>query len=324
MTCQGFPAATYDLYVLGVLDQNQRAVLDQHVRERCPVCVQGVQRSMRLWLVFASTLQDTEPPANFQARLTEITRLSRNVLTFPKDIKIGDEHRNLRWALAGLAAVLVTIAVIGGWHAGWASANLDGQRLGNQVANLNQEVTTLQLELNSETNRRKHVTAALNSSENASAARQAARLTTELLQAQAEINQYKSLLDRQQNSRDDTAELIEALSLSGVKTMTLKGTGAAAGYVLLVPPSKLIFIASNLVKLPPGREYQLWVIHKESSDATSAAIFTPNEDGSVFLSIEASEAGPDLGGLAVTDEPLGGSAAPTGTKVLTAESSSAK
>ena len=213
MTCQGFPAATYDLYVLGLLDQNQRAVLDQHVRERCPVCVQGVQRSMRLWLVFASTLQDTEPPANFQARLTEITRLSRNVLTFPKDIRIGDEHRIPRWALAGLAAVLVTIAVIGGWHAGWASANLDGQRLGNQVANLNQEVTTLQLELNSETNRRKHVTAALNSSENASAARQAARLATELLQTQAEINQYKSLLDRQQNSRDDTAELIEALSL---------------------------------------------------------------------------------------------------------------
>ncbi|MDQ2776069.1 MAG: anti-sigma factor [Acidobacteriota bacterium] len=324
MTCQGFQPATYDLYVLGLLDQNQRAAMDGHVIERCPVCVQGVQRSMRLWLVFASTLQDTEPPANFQARLTEITQLSRNVLTFPKDIKIGDEHRNPRWALVGLAAVLITIAVIGGWHAGWASANLDGQRLGNQVANLNQEVTTLQLQLDEERNRRKHVTAALNSSENASAAGQAARLATELLRTQAEIDQYKWLLERQRNSRDDTTELIEALSLSGVKTVALKGTGPATGYVLLVPPSKLIFMASNLAKLPPGKQYQLWVLHKEPRDPTSAAIFTPSEDGSIFLSIEAPEASADISGFAATDEPLGGSPAPTGTKILIPEAISTK
>ncbi|MDQ2948842.1 MAG: anti-sigma factor, partial [Acidobacteriota bacterium] len=308
MTCQGFQAATYDLYVLGLLDRNQRTALDSHVRDRCPVCIQGVQRSMRLWLVFASTLQDAEPSANFKTRLKEISQLSRNVLTFPKDLGIIEPNRGLRWPLIGLAVVLVAIAVLGGWRAGRASANLDERRLGNQVTNLNQDVASLQSQLQRENNERKHVTAALNSSGNAGAALQATRLASQLTEAQAEATQYRSLLEREQSFKNDNTELIEALSSPGVMALALKGTEYGAGYALMVPPSKLIFLASNLRKPAPDKEYQLWVIYKQSAAPASAAVFLPSEDGRVFLQIDDPTLTSNVAGLAVTDEPVGGSA----------------
>ena len=84
MPCNEFAPDVYNLYVLGLLDDAQRIRLDAHVQENCANCICEVQRSMNLWVVFASTLETAEPSADFRLRLLRIAELSKKVLTFPK------------------------------------------------------------------------------------------------------------------------------------------------------------------------------------------------------------------------------------------------
>src|SRR3954449_11477445 len=88
MPCAGLPADAYDRYVLGLLDEPERSQLEADIQAQCPACLHGVQRSMNLWLVFASTLEKEDLSADFRARLARIAELSRKVLTLPKSSKL--------------------------------------------------------------------------------------------------------------------------------------------------------------------------------------------------------------------------------------------
>src|SRR5271169_3939743 len=84
MPCHGFAADIYDLYVLGLLEGKDRADLEAHLAQSCDVCLRNVRRSLDLWVVFASTLQDAEPSSDFRSRLVRIAELSKKVLVFPR------------------------------------------------------------------------------------------------------------------------------------------------------------------------------------------------------------------------------------------------
>ena len=245
------------------------------------------------------------------------------MLTIPKSVAGAGSGRD-RWQYILLAGVVVAMSVIAGWLGGRASSDLEERRLSNQVTSLAQEVTTLHLHLREEENQRKHATAALHSSENAGVAAEAGRLAAQLTRSQAEANQYKSLLDREQSARDRETALVDAFALPGVKTIALKGAEAATGYAVVVPKSKLIFVASHLPTLAAGKRYQLWVTGKQRTEATSAAMFEPKEDGREFLQIEDATLASDVSTVAVTEEPEGGSAEPAGPKILAPETGSAK
>lgn len=76
----------------------------------------------------------------------------------------------------------------------------------------------------------------------------------------------------------------------------------------------LVFTASNLPALPPGKVYQLWVVTQEAP--VSAGLLRPDASGSVTATIQTP---PNLAtpvAMAVTIEPDGGVPAPTGDKYL--------
>jgi len=77
----------------------------------------------------------------------------------------------------------------------------------------------------------------------------------------------------------------------------------------------MVFTASNLPALPPGRVYQLWVLTSQPTPI-SAGLLTPDAQGSVNETFSTPSDIPQPVALAVTIEPAGGVRAPTGDKYL--------
>ena len=77
----------------------------------------------------------------------------------------------------------------------------------------------------------------------------------------------------------------------------------------------LVFTASNLPALPAGKTYQLWVLTKQPAPI-SAGVFKPDAGGRVTSMFETPVDLPQPVGMAVTIEPEGGVAAPSGDKYL--------
>jgi anti-sigma-K factor RskA len=76
----------------------------------------------------------------------------------------------------------------------------------------------------------------------------------------------------------------------------------------------MVFTASNLPQLPPGRTYQLWVV--TSAAPVSAGLMTPDAQGGVNEIIRTPVDLPTPVAMAVTIEPAGGVPAPTGQMYL--------
>ena len=77
----------------------------------------------------------------------------------------------------------------------------------------------------------------------------------------------------------------------------------------------LVFTASNLPALPPGKTFQLWVLTKQPAPI-SAGLFKPDPQGRVAAMFETPPDLPQPIGMAVTIEPDGGVPSPTGDKYL--------
>jgi anti-sigma-K factor RskA len=316
MTCKGFTAVTYDLYVLGLLDEEERDGISAHIRDQCPECVQGVQHSMNLWIVFATTLQNAEPSAGFKTRLTQIAELSKRVLTFPKGPVTMDRTRTLKWMLIGLGCVLASMLTLAGWRAGRAAASIDQQRLTTEVTDLTQKIASLEVDVQRESSERKRAESLLSESSSRHTADELANLRSDLLKSQAAANQYKSLLDRGQQFTAENKDLLTAFSVAGTHLYPLKTgekSSSTTAYVLTIPGSGLIFVGFDLPKLTPDRQYQLWVSRKPDSKLGSVGLFSPDSGGDAFVQIDDPSIGSELSAIAVTDEPRGGSSTPTGS-----------
>jgi anti-sigma-K factor RskA len=77
----------------------------------------------------------------------------------------------------------------------------------------------------------------------------------------------------------------------------------------------MVFTASNLPALPPGRVYQLWVLTAQPA-AISAGLLTPDAQGGVNETFNTPPDIPQPVALAVTIEPAGGVQSPSGEKYL--------
>ena len=76
----------------------------------------------------------------------------------------------------------------------------------------------------------------------------------------------------------------------------------------------LVFTASNLPPLPAGRTYQLWMVTAQMP--IGAGLLKPRDDGAVRAVLTTSPDVTQPVGIALTIEPEGGVAAPTGDKYL--------
>ena len=76
----------------------------------------------------------------------------------------------------------------------------------------------------------------------------------------------------------------------------------------------LVFTASDLPSLPPGRTYQLWMV--TAGAPLSAGLLEPDTSGRVTQAFSTPADVPPPVAIALTIEPSGGVASPTGDKYL--------
>lgn len=115
------------------------------------------------------------------------------------------------------------------------------------------------------------------------------------------------LIDARRELAERARLLTAALSEDG---MTLSGPGGARGRMVPADGGGL-FVVAGLDEAPEGRVYQLWLL--DDGHPVSAGTF--DVDGGV-AGLEVAHSLEGVEGVAVTVEPEGGSAQPTGPRIL--------
>ena len=189
----------------------------------------------------------------------------------------------------------------------------------NRAAQLQKDLDSARALASAATSQRDEVERKLNASANdprlSDRDRQVAALTTQVRQLEQENARYRESilrLERQANRDTRLVALLNSPSAQLVKLQASEAGGRATGRAIVAEGQKMVFYASNMPQLPAGRTYQLWLMRGRRPAIASGGVF--GQDGS----LEVSDATllSDLRGLAVTEEPAGGSPGPTGHKIL--------
>ncbi len=257
--------------------------------------------------------------ADFKAGLIRVAGFGRKVLSVPEDPAVAEHPQNDRWRLFAVGGVTLALLLTGAWYAGRESAGLEAQRVSAQLDQLAQQVASTQLALKQQKAKTDQLEKGSQASGEHLSLLLQAQLRQQLLKAQAEANEYKTIIERQREVAGDNARLLDALSTPGTHLLPLKGTETAAdatAYALLIANSRLLFVGFNLPSLADGRQFQLWVVRKEDPKVVSAGVFTPDDNNQTIMSFDDASLLSDISLLELTEEPEGGSSAPTGTKLL--------
>jgi len=137
--------------------------------------------------------------------------------------------------------------------------------------------------------------------------RQSDRLAQRVAQLQDESVQQQAQLER---AREVVSTLTstDAMRVTLVAAQTPPQPQGKAIYVR--ERASLIFLASNLVSLPPQKAYELWLIPTNGAPIP-AGVFKPDARGSATVIQPPLPAGVEAKAFAITIEPEQGSATPT-------------
>lgn len=258
--------------------------------------------------------------ADFRAGLIRVASLGKHVFSVQEIPvrRVEFPKASRRWLLVGGTAAL-TVLLVAAWYSGRESAGLEAQRVSVEVNDLSQQVAATRLALKQQKAKTEQLEKALRGSGKAANVTLESQLRRQLLQAEAEANQFKGILERERQMTSDRTRLIDSLTLPGAHLLSLKGLDTAAdstAYALVVPNSSLVFIASHLPPLPQGRQYELWLLRKQDPKFVSAGLFMPDDTDGALMSFIDPAFLSDMMALEVTQEPVGGSLAPSGAKLL--------
>ena len=135
--------------------------------------------------------------------------------------------------------------------------------------------------------------------------------------ARREVGARDSLVSVREAEIERQNATIGGLLGPGVEVYELSATGAAApGMKVFVDRARqrAVVSAYRLQPPPPGRAYQLWFIR--DGTPVPSVTFTPDSTGAALLAGVEIPAGAGVSAAAVTEEPAGGSTAPTTTPFL--------
>jgi anti-sigma-K factor RskA len=127
----------------------------------------------------------------------------------------------------------------------------------------------------------------------------------------------RQMADARRTASEAQAQ-VAVLAAPDLRRIDLAGQQAApeaSGRAFWSRSRGLVFTASNLPALPPGRTYQLWVLTSQPAPL-SAGVFKPDQNGRVTAVFETPLDLPTPTGMAATIEPEGGVPAPTGAMFL--------
>jgi anti-sigma-K factor RskA len=132
--------------------------------------------------------------------------------------------------------------------------------------------------------------------------------------SQRQIASLTQAFQRQQAQLEKAREVVDTLTATDAMRITLvtaKTPPQPQGKAIYVRDrSSLIFMASNMPKLPPQKAYELWLIPKQGAPIP-AGVFQPDARGSATVVNPPLPAGADAKAFAITVEPEAGSTTPT-------------
>jgi anti-sigma-K factor RskA len=139
---------------------------------------------------------------------------------------------------------------------------------------------------------------------------------------QAELAALRTQLTSKQDELDRTRVVLDLLRSTDAMRVHLVSSTAPwpwpEGKVFYQPKNGLLFMASHLPPLDPGKAYQLWCVPEEGNPA-SAGIFEPDARGNATLMVHRVPVPMKPKTFAVTIEPEGGAPGPTGPQVMVGE-----
>jgi anti-sigma-K factor RskA len=142
-------------------------------------------------------------------------------------------------------------------------------------------------------------------------------LESELSEARARADAADQRMAAAQRTASSAQQAVAVLTAPDLARVNLAGQPPAPNASARAFWSRsrgMVFTASNLPPLPPGRTYQLWVVTAQAP--LSAGLLTPDPRGGVSETFSTPPDIPQPIALAVTIEPAGGVPAPTGDKYL--------
>ena len=293
-------------YLLGALDERERAQVEAHIRE-CPTCLAQFHDYGPVATLLSAVGDSLQPPPELRQQLmgrlgpqpspaTE-SRAPAGVLR-----AIG---RSIRRPLTVAATAVVAISITG--------LGVGASLLWSEVRELRSDNTqlssTLQAQISDNTQLSFSLQAQISELE-------AQHQFSASLQDQ--LDQMKEEDQRLSNLLSDQRDLAYTAAMPGISTVLLEGTD-------VTPQSKGIFIISpsgtwgmltalSLKPLPQDKAYQIWLIG--SGTRTSGGLFTVDETGYGQLRVRGEHPITDYWALGVSIEPVWGSDVPTGDKVL--------
>jgi anti-sigma-K factor RskA len=153
----------------------------------------------------------------------------------------------------------------------------------------------------------------------------AATVVIVLLLMRQNTDLRRRLADLQADSAGQQRQLIQAKELiSTLTSADAEHFTLVAGKIPPQPQGKaiyvrnsgtLVFLASNMPKLPPQKTYELWLI-PTSGAPIPAGLFRPDTHGSAALINPPLPTGVEAKTFAITVEPGAGSATPTSTPIM--------
>jgi anti-sigma-K factor RskA len=279
MTCDERKDLFLD-YALGALDADDpaRAELERHLRTGCPACAGHLAEARALVGQIPAGLERVAPPADHFDRVLD---------------RIG------RGGAAGVVPIAPPVR-----PPAPTGPTRDGRNAGGWWRTLGTAAVAAGLAV--------AVTVPVVRS------RHGADVERRLIDSEAEIRELRFAVE-------NANQQIRQVRGGAVRLITLKGAGPqpnAKGLAIWEPRRSLWVVHTlDLKRLPEGRAYQLWYsladgrkVPPQTIDKATAVFNTDAAKGEAWLiTIVPPELAPQLIGFAISDEPPGGSPAPTGT-----------
>ncbi len=322
MSCDGFAAEVYDLFVLGALDGEERLALERHIDKGCETCLLSLKRSLSTWSDFAIATAEGETSPDLRSRIIRMAELSKSIPVLSQPSKPSRDEVRIAssWFVRVVAASITLIVGSAAWYAGRQSAGFDTSHMMADLERVQSDSAKTRQELDTARKDNRELETSIASLKNGSIAGDQAKLKQRILQLEAEISQLDAELKREGQAKGANAMITAALAAPGVHLVPLKGVESAAhsvAYSLVTETGRVVLVASGLAVPPADRRYQLWILRKEDPKVSDGGIFSVEADGKAVFEAYNPAVTTGLTGIAVTEEPQTGSPQPTTSPILT-------
>jgi anti-sigma-K factor RskA len=265
----------YEAYALGTLDPSERAALEAHLATGCAECAKAVAEARWLVAQLAYLAPEASTSDMLKGRLMQTVRSeAKSSVPASTGAKTRRASGIPYWLSAGIAALLL-LTLYFAW---------DAHRLKQELRAANEQIQ-----------RNEQIVA---STEDERAA------------SQQELTAMQGQMAKMHR---ETAILTDPTSVK----ITLAAQKIQAPQMVAMWHAKYgIVLTGQKVPMPPGnRVLQLWLIPKAPGGKPMPSMTVrPDANGNfVILVANPPAAGTDTKALAITEEPAGGSAAPTST-----------